>query len=162
MNATLFGDAYVQGLKRTLHFLLSRGVPHDVAPDIAQSAWLRGWERREQLRDESMIFSWINSIALNHFRRTLRGRRREEELRPAHYDIRATELNEAAIDIARIVDACTPKDRDLLQAQLLGITAKELANTGDISQTAIRIRLMRARRSARQLCEPRTPLLRAA
>jgi hypothetical protein len=31
------------------------------------TAWARGWERRHQLRDDWMIFAWINSIALNMF-----------------------------------------------------------------------------------------------
>jgi len=41
-------------------------------------------------------------------------------------------------------------------------TPKELAQREGVSQTAIRIRLLRARRSARRLCEPAMPLARAS
>jgi RNA polymerase sigma factor (sigma-70 family) len=162
MDAVNFSQAYLQGIQRTINFLLSRGVPHDMAPDIAQSAWTRGWERLEQLRDESTILAWINTIALNQFRRRMRSNQHELELKPAHFDSLATDLNWAAIDMARILEACSPKDRALLESQLLGTTPKELAEKEGVSQTAIRIRLLRARRSARQLCEPAVPLLQAA
>jgi RNA polymerase sigma factor (sigma-70 family) len=162
MNATHFSQAYRQGLQRTINFLLSRGVPHDMAPDIAQSAWTRGWERLGQLRDESTILAWINTIALNQFRRHIRANHFEQALKPTHCDNLATDLNWAAIDMARILDACNPKDRALLESQLMGTTPKELAEKEGVSQTAIRIRLLRARRSARRLCEPSAPLLHAA
>jgi RNA polymerase sigma factor (sigma-70 family) len=161
MDTTHFGNAYRDGLQRTINFLLSRGVPYDAAPDVAQFAWLRGWERLGQLRDESMILAWINTIALNHFRRTLRTKCQEEAL-SADFDRRSVDLNWAAIDLAKILDACSPKDRALLEAQLVGKTPKELAEREGVSQTAIRIRLLRARRSARHLCQAATPQLRAA
>lgn len=161
MDSKLFGSAYRDGLQRTINFLMSRGVPYDMAPDIAQSAWLRGWERLGQLRDDSMILAWINTIALNHFRRLLRSKCQEETF-AAEKDGRHTGLNWAAIDIAHILQACSPKDRALLQAQLNGTTAKELAEREGVSPTAIRIRLLRARRSARQICQPATPLSAAA
>lgn len=161
MDGNHFGKAYRDGLQRTINFLMSRGVPYDQAPDIAQSAWLRGWERLGQLRDESIILAWINTIALNHFRRSLRSRCQEESLTPEH-DGKATGLNVAAIDLKHIMGACSPKDRALLEAQLVGSTPKELAQKEGVSQTAIRIRLLRARRSARRLCEPAMPLARAS
>jgi DNA-directed RNA polymerase specialized sigma24 family protein len=116
----------------------------------------------DQLRDDSTILAWINTIALNQFRRRMRDRQHEQELKPAHFDSLATDLNWAAIDMARILDACNPKDRALLEMQLMGTTPKELAEKEGVSQTAIRIRLLRARRSARQLCEPPAPLAHAA
>jgi RNA polymerase sigma factor (sigma-70 family) len=161
MDTKNFANTYRDGLQRTINFLLSRGVPFDSAPDIAQFAWLRGWERLGQLRDESTILAWINTIALNHFRRTLRAKSREEILR-GDLDQRSVEINCAAIDLAKILEACSPKDRALLEAQLIGRTPKELAEREGTSQTAIRIRLLRARRSARDLCQTSAPELRAA
>lgn len=160
MDGIHFGNAYREGLQRTINFLMSRGVPYDLAPDVAQSAWLRGWERLGQLRDDSIILAWINTIALNHFRRSLRSRCQEEALTPEH-DGKAAGVNVAAIDLNRIMRACSPKDRALLEAQLAGATPKELAQREGVSQTAIRIRLLRARRSARRLCEPEFPLAQA-
>ncbi len=154
MDAHVFGQAYESGLNRTIAFLLSRGIPFDDAQDVAQAAWLRGWECLRQLRDDNLLLTWVNTIALNDYRRTLRKRNRVEEWKPAYNDAATTALDCAAIDVSKILDACKPKDRDLLQAHLRGESPKEVARREGVSSTAIRIRLLRARRSARELCEP--------
>jgi len=157
-----FAEAYGQGVSRTINFLVSRGVPRNSAPDIAQSAWMRGWERLSQLRDDTMLLSWINTIALNLFRKVLRSNRNEEKLYPAHYERLCTGMNWAAIDVKKILDGCSIPERGLLEAQLQGASAKELAEREGVTQTAMRLRLLRARRSARQRCQPAVPLPRAA
>ncbi len=162
MDAIHFSKAYELGLNRTIAFLLSRGIKYDDAQDVAQTAWLRGWERLLQLRDDSMLLQWVNTIALNHYRRTLRTKDRREEWKPAYYDAATTVVDCAAIDISTILDACKPKDRDLLEAHLRGESPKEMAEREGVSPTAIRIRLLRARRCARELCEPPVALPQAA
>jgi DNA-directed RNA polymerase specialized sigma24 family protein len=162
MTAKEFGEAYQQGVKRTIAFLLSRGVPNNAVADIAQSAWMRGWEHLVQLREESTLLSWINTIALNQYRRTLRRHGREEEWKPAYEEMSSEGLNLAAIDVSTILKACRPCDRSLLEAQLMGATAKEIARMEGVTPTAIRIRLLRARRGARQMCEPSVALPQAA
>ena len=161
MDGNHFGKAYRDGLQRTINFLMSRGVPSIRLPTLRSQRGYVAEERLGQLRDESIILAWINTIALNHFRRSLRSRCQEESLTPEH-DGSSTGLNVAAIDLKRIMGACSPKDRALLEAQLVGSTPKELAQREGVSQTAIRIRLLRARRSARRLCEPAMPLARAS
>ncbi len=156
MNSATFGTAYGEGVKRTVSFLLRVGVPHDHAADVAQSAWMRGWEKREQLRDESMILSWVNTIALNDYRRTVRKRYWEMSWKPAYQDIATTFIDCAPIEMTQILDACKPADRRLLAAQLKGATAEELAEEAGVTQAAMRIRLHRARRKARALCQPQS------
>jgi DNA-directed RNA polymerase specialized sigma24 family protein len=150
MTRTQFGDAYKIGLRRTIAFLLSRGVPRDAVADVAQSAWMRGWERLQQLRDDRMILPWICTIALNQYRQIARTRSLEEEWKPAHADLLTTALNCAAIDIAGILRCCEPADRQLLSAQLSGATAEELAEQNGVSASAMRVRMYRARKRARQ------------
>ncbi len=152
MTNTYFSNAYETGMRRTIAFLISRGIPHDDAQDVAQAAWVRGWERLRQLRNDAMLLTWINTIALNSYRRALRTKARYEEWKPAYDDAAVTVLNWAAIDVSRILQACKPKDRELLRAYLRGETPQELAKREGVTPTAIRIRLLRARRSARQLC----------
>jgi DNA-directed RNA polymerase specialized sigma24 family protein len=55
----------------------------------------------------------------------------------------------AAIDIARILTFCRPSDRHLLEQSMSGVTTAEIAREQGASDTAIRIRLLRARRDAR-------------
>src|SRR2546421_11281336 len=126
MTRELYGKAYEEGRYRTVRFLLSRGVERDRAADISQAAWLRGWERLGQLRDERMIITWVNTIALNLYRRALRTERLYETLKDPMYA--STGMNWAAIDLSRILDGCRTPDRILLEAQLNGRTAKEIAD----------------------------------
>jgi DNA-directed RNA polymerase specialized sigma24 family protein len=153
MTREEYGDIYQTGRERTIRFLLSRGAAPGLAPDIAQAAWLRGWERLAQLRDPQMIVTWINSIALNQYRRVIRNERLHQELQqPVHGH---TCLDLAAIDVARILRVCRPPDRVLLEAQMKGVTAKEMAREQGLTETAVRIRFLRARRSARKALEAR-------
>ena len=161
MTRAQFGDAYNTGLNRTIAFLLSRGVPRDAVADVAQTAWMRGWERLQQLRDDRMILPWIGTIALNQYRQIARARSLEEVWKPAHGDLLTTALNWAAIDIAGILRSCPPADRQLLAAQMSGATAEELAEQNGVSASAMRVRMYRARKRARQSV-PVRPLLAAA
>jgi DNA-directed RNA polymerase specialized sigma24 family protein len=146
MTREQYGQAYQDGRVHTLKFLLSRGIPKDAAADFAQSAWARGWERRDQLRDESLLVTWVNTIALNLFRKTLRQEVRHEVLVDAPHPTPA--MNWAAIDLAQILTKCRDRDRALLQAQLEGVTPKELSQRTGGTATAARLRFYRARHAA--------------
>ena len=151
MTSEDYGRAYKDGIQLTFRFLLSRGVGRDNAEENSQAAWMRGWERLDQLQSDELVTTWVNSIALNLYRRSLRRERRLQPLRDPVYASPA--MNWAAIDLSRILGFCRLPDRMLLEAQMDGKTAKEIAKQQGVSQTAIRIRLLRARRSARQAAE---------
>jgi RNA polymerase sigma-70 factor (ECF subfamily) len=159
MTRNDYGRAYQAGFKPTVRFLVSKGVPHDIAEETAQAAWTRGWERIDQLRDEAFLRTWINTIALNMYRRA------------AHVDSRTLPLLDrtgeanvdiAAIDLASLLKYCSSSDRVLLLHQLHGLTTSEIAREVGATETAVRIRLMRARRSARSMSEPRLAIRSAA
>jgi RNA polymerase sigma factor (sigma-70 family) len=153
MDATVFANTYKKGIKSTINFLSSRGIPRDMAPECAQAAWAKGWERLKQLRDESLLVSWVNSIALNHSRRAMKKARHEVAWTQDRE--RRTEMDLAAIDVASILQSCEPKDRELLEAQLQGRSAQELAAETGLTETAMRLRCLRARRAARENCRSR-------
>src|ERR1700680_3274425 len=71
MTRNEYGEAYEAGFDRTVRFLLSRGAQRDDAVEAAQAAWARGWERVTQLRDESLVMTWVNAIAFNFLRNGL-------------------------------------------------------------------------------------------
>lgn len=138
-----------------MRFLLSRGVNRDTALDVAQSAWLRGWERLSQLRDERVLITWVNTIALNQFRRVIRRDQVHEVLQDAPNP--RPPLDMAALDLRTILSRCRMRDRILLKAQLQGMTAKELSERTGASATAMRLRLFRARTAARMIAEGAGP-----
>jgi len=116
MTQEQFASAYEAGYQRTTGFLRGKGLPESEAAEAAQAAWVRGWECREQLRDSSKAFSWVNSIALNLFRMRLRSGRRTQELPEIAVppEARCIEL-----DVERMLHRCKPKERKLLEAYYL-------------------------------------------
>ncbi len=149
-----FAHAYQKGFRQTERFLLSRGIPRDLVFDTAQTAWTKAWERRAQLRQPSCVLTWINSIALNVYRTTLRRRSETEELvekqAPTH------EMSLAAIDAKRMLKSCRPNDRTVLESYYIyGYGTDEIARKNAWSETAVRIRLVRARRRVNDMYDSR-------
>lgn len=150
MTRDEYGRAYQSGFRLTVHFLSSRGILGDAAGEAAQAAWVRGWERIEQLRSSSMVVTWVNSIALNLCRSYLRKPPFE-----ALQDLAAPpQADFASIDTRKILDLCNSEERVLLQQQYLdGLGISEIALQQGCSETAARIRILRARRAVRaRLC----------
>ncbi len=158
MTEQAYGQAYQRGFDRTVRFLISRGACGDRATEAAQAAWVRGWERLHQLRDESLLLTWINTIALNAFRC---GWRKERFVVPLHERHCEFEIDLAPIELATVLKRCHRRERALLELQIQGATTEEIANHKGVSKTAIRIRLMRARRAARARLKIQTPRRRS-
>ena len=148
MTQEEYGTAYERGRKKTINFLRSRGVPEDDAQEATQAAWVRGWERRHQIRDKQKALSWVNSIALNMYRSTLSDQAHFREFLGFSVPPR---INLEAIDVEKMLKRCHPRDRALLEDYYLdGRETRELAAAGRCSEVAIRVRLVRARESLRR------------
>lgn len=157
-----YGNAFESGFPLTVRFLTARGLSYDSARELAQAAWTRGWKRLDQLRNPKMILAWMNSIALNIYRSDIR---KEPpmldlpELRtPPAVDI-------AAIDVHRVLNSCNERERRVLERYYIdGYEAREIARQEGCSAAAVRIRLLRARRSLSKLFHrrPVKPLTRVA
>ena len=153
MTRDAYGLAYQHGFELTVRFLLSRGIRTQSALESAQSAWVRGWEKVTQLRDEKMVVSWINSIALNDYRKWLRQQSKLEHLRDLPGGV---ETDLTALDLNRILAFVSMDDRVLLALRLQGASVSEIAERYKVTATAIRLRLLRARRTAKSKVESRS------
>src|ERR1700722_2038549 len=146
MTCEEYGNAYKRGYNLTVRFLVSRGLTYDGAQETAQAAWVKGWERLGQLRDANMVLTWMNSIALNIHRSCVR---REPFLQTLPELATPPKVNLAAIDVGRILQTCKKNDRLVLQRHYLeGYKVQEIAHAHGWTETAVRIRLLRARRAA--------------
>lgn len=147
MKRAEYAEAFENGYGSTRRFLLSRGAGLEEADEIAQAAWARGWEYRNQLRDPSLVGYWVNSIARNLFRARFRTAATTslEGIDPS-YQMGL----ENQIELNRMLERCSPRDRDLLEKSLDGFSAEEIAVGEGISSTGIRVRLLRIRQSLRQ------------
>lgn len=155
MNTEEYGSAYKQGYGRTARLLVKQGLSWDGAWETAQAAWVRGWERRGQLRDSNMVITWINTIALNMYRSSLRREPFSQDLP----DVPAPpEKHLAAIDAQFILQSCKKKDRMVLESYYLeDRNAEEIARAQGWTEMAVRLRLFRARQAAAKTLTARRP-----
>ena|SRR5579872_2641868 len=156
MTVEAYGQAYQHGFDRTIRLLLSRGARIDCAREAAQAAWAKGWERIGQLRNESVVTTWVNAIALNCYRSVMRSQNHQLPLT----DLATTaNVNLAFIDLERFLARCRPGDRQLFDDYLQGYPIEEIAGRRGISYTAARIRLLRARRAVQSRIKERESLV---
>ena len=147
MERADYAAAFENGYGATRRFLLSRGAGFDEADEIAQAAWVRGWEYREQLRDPALVGYWVNSIARNLYRARFRGVTLTtlEGIDPSYH------MNlDSEIEMHHLLDRCPRRDRRLLEKNLEGYSAEEIARIEGITPTGIRVRLLRIRHALRQ------------
>jgi RNA polymerase sigma factor (sigma-70 family) len=139
-----YGDAYQTGFQRTVRFLRSRGANEDVAEEIAQAAWSRGWERLHQLRTPEALEVWIASIAKHMFSAHAIKVQRSEEIEET---TAACAPSATSILWNEIVRCCQPEEKKLLALQYVsGYSSGEIAKKLGCSALAVRLRLMRVRR----------------
>jgi RNA polymerase sigma factor (sigma-70 family) len=153
MQRNDYAEAFESGYGATRRFLLSRGAPLEDAEEIAQAAWVRGWEYLDQLRDPGLVGFWVNSIARNLFR----ARFRAPVATPIDEVNAAYTLDLDEIELHRLLDSCPQRDRALLEQSLQGYSAEEIAREAGITSTGIRVRLLRIRQSLRERLNLRVP-----
>ena len=157
MTREKFGAAYERGFDLTVRFLISRGVRNlEQAKEVAQAAWAQGWKQVHQLRNEGMVMTWINTIGFNIFRSGLRKDKAIVALEEFR-NFPAKEINlDPGIDLERVLKHCRLSDRSLLHEQRIGRTARELCQGTDVTESAMRLRFLRARQRARAGAEIHT------
>lgn len=145
MSRSEYAEAFESGYPATRRFLLSRGAGLEEAEEIAQAAWARGWEYRDQLRDATLVGFWVNSIARNLFRAKFRAR----AALPIEGVDSPYNMNLEEIEVHLLLARCSGRDRKLLQRSLEGYSAEEIARSEGITSTGIRVRMLRIRQSLR-------------
>ena len=157
MTQEAYGREYQLGFVKTVRLLRSRGASTDDAEDLAQAGWLRGWQKLNQLKDQAMVVSWVNVIALNCHRRYMQTQAR---LQPLHELCGHIGVDAAPLEAARILKSCRPKDRLLFVQRMDGLTTPEIARQEGVSAATIRVRFLRARRAVRANVASRAAALR--
>jgi DNA-directed RNA polymerase specialized sigma24 family protein len=142
-----FGSAYETGRRQTEHFLLSRGLNEDEAREKAQAAWAKGWERRFQLKDKEKALSWINTIALNLYRSSIRKDSHHVPIREISVP---SKVSLFSLDLDKMLARCRKSEYQILKLRYLqGHCIKDLSKLYGCTETAIRVKLFRARKSLR-------------
>jgi DNA-directed RNA polymerase specialized sigma24 family protein len=152
MTTTQYFSVYEQGgYRHTLRRLLGRGIDISQAEDLTQTAWLRGWQHLDQLRDESLVEPWVTQIAMNRYLDTLKGDARTWRL-PDGLDFCAPQTTgAAAVDVERVLGMLSPRHRLVLRWFYIDeCPCAVMAERMGVSVDAIYRELSRARQAARQ------------
>jgi RNA polymerase sigma-70 factor (ECF subfamily) len=139
-------------------FRVVRGVVDDdsEAEDVLQDAWVRAFEHLGEFRGEAAFTTWVTRIALHEaWARMRRGRRfvaldpeREEAIAaPAGEDPEeAAATGELRTALERAVAALRPHERTVfLLREIEGLTTAETAEALELSESAVKVRLHRAK-----------------
>lgn len=129
----------------------------DTALDLAQEVAIRAWQRLDTLTDERSFTAWIRRIAANAARDHLRRMavRREDDLESA-LDLagqddphrRAERTGELRLMLAAL-EREDGEVVELLIARADGTSVEQLAMRTGLSEGALKMRLMRARKRLR-------------
>jgi len=143
MNPQDYGRAYETSFGNTVRLLSSRGVRYQAAMEIAQAAWVRGFEKRSQLCSPDRVGVWVNSIALNLLRDEYR---RPETSWPVSLDMpcSAPMLDQAMA--TQVLASCSRREAELLKRCYVdGYSMREIATLMGVEETSVRVRLHRLR-----------------
>lgn len=154
MTENSFATAYQNGFRATIRLMLSKGLLIDEAEELAQAAWVRGWEARQQLKCDDRVVQWVNSIAISTMHNEKRRSRRYEELDEtlAHYAHPVA----AKIDLDKLLKQCSSLDRSLILHRYMGgFKMEKVARLHGLTCVATRVRLHRVRAALRRYAEPK-------
>jgi RNA polymerase sigma factor (sigma-70 family) len=130
-----------------------------LAEDAAQEAFLKAFRALDRYRPESHFRAWVRTIAIRCAIDIVRRRRPESELT----DAQASPANEPArhedVDLLRTALALLgPLDREMMIArEIEGATDREISRRFEISVTAVRVRMHRARKKIRTRFQEERP-----
>jgi len=155
-------DSYKKKVFGTVYRLTGRS--QDVE-DVGQDVFLRLYQSIGQLREVGFFDTWLYRLTVNTVYDHLRKRRRatdvpmadlsEEQLLSADYcesarrQSIATRQSDASNKLQVLLGEISDDDRALLERkEIQGLTLKELKPLYDANESALKVRLFRARRRA--------------
>ncbi len=153
LTSDSFGEAYVNGVRHTIRFLLAKGADIDMAEELAQAAWVRGWEAREQLQSEDRLLPWINTIAFHWLCNDRRRFLRQSPLPADVLDWRNHDTT-TTLDANMLLAHCSTLEKALLNDRYVdGREMKEIAASKGLSEIAVRVRIHRCQRALRVIAQ---------
>lgn len=149
-STSSFEQAYLNGFSQTVTYLKLKGASFELAEEVAQSAWARGWEARHQLKMSESIIPWVKSIAYHRLCTLQRRSSRSIAL----MDLRDDRVREptAGVDAELLLRRCSPLERLLLQRRYVdGMDLKEIAATHGLTEMSVRMRIHRCQSALRSI-----------
>lgn len=131
----------------------ARRVTRDgaLAEDAAQEAFLKAFRALDRYRPQASFRAWVRAIAIRCAIDIVRRRRPEYALPEATAAAENEESRHEDLDLLRAaLEALPPLDREIMIAREIdGVSDRTIAERFDMSVTAVRVRMHRARRRIR-------------
>jgi RNA polymerase sigma-70 factor (ECF subfamily) len=130
-----------------------------LAEDAAQEAFLRAFRALDRYRPQSSFRAWVRTIAIRCAIDLMRRRRPESPLPESQPALGDEESRHEDTDLLRAALAeLSPVDREIMMArELEGATDKEISLRFQMTMTAVRVRMHRARKRIRARFEEGRP-----
>ncbi len=130
-----------------------------LAEDAVQEAFLKAFRTLDRYRPQSNFRAWVRTIAIRCAIDLVRRRRPESPLPESQSAPGNEEARQEDADLLRAaLAAMSPLDREIMIArEIEGATDQEIAHRFEISVTAVRVRMHRARRKIRARFEKERP-----
>jgi len=137
------------------------GRPDDAA-DIVQQAFIKGFRSLDRCRDPERVGGWLFRIAVNLCKDQLKGRVKREVSLEAVGPVRATrdlpeegaERAEIREEIYRALQALSDEQREaFVLKHVEGWSYEEMAEKLDVSVSALKMRVHRARDQLQEMLE---------
>lgn len=162
ITASTFQKAYNEIAGKLTNYLVSNGQSYATACDIVQESFMRVWNMREQMPEDSSISGLVFTIARNlrtdYARRNKRvvyqDEIRDEELTDTH----ETPAEEDMAYLRRKLQAALEAlPEDLRQAytlfQVAGMSVRDIARQEGITESLVKVRVYRARQRLQVLLQ---------
>lgn len=150
-----FGELYSRHYSRLYHYCYSILGDANEAADIAQDTFAKAAEKISHLRSPALFLSWLFRVAHNACIDQAKGRRRHPtvstdsslQLAEETFDLEDAMDKEKAIDsIGLLLEKLSPEAKSILIAKYCdGRSIQELTQLCGISESAVKMRLCRAR-----------------
>lgn len=139
----------------------ARRVTRDsgLAEDASQEAFLKAFRALDRYRPESSFRAWVRAIAIRCAIDIVRRRRPEPPLPETPAAPENEEARHEDLDLLRAaLAALPPLEREIMVAREIdGVPDRVIAERFDLSVTAVRVRMHRARRKIRLRFEEERP-----
>ncbi|MRT93948.1 RNA polymerase sigma factor [Ancylomarina sp. 16SWW S1-10-2] len=146
-----FGVLYERHFDKVYYKCLSFSKNHDEAYDLAQEIFLKVFDKIHTFEGRSQITTWLYKLTHNY---CIEYYRKKQRMKFEALDYKSMQIpvsdyipnNYDHISIDLIMENLTDSDRILLRMKYLkGISIKELQNTFNLSSSAVKMRLKRAK-----------------
>jgi RNA polymerase sigma-70 factor, ECF subfamily len=141
---SLIYETYHQDVYRLLYFMSGN---KEVSEDLLQNTFIKAFNNFNQLKNREKLKSWLLQIARNQFLDYLKSAHVSKKADGVEIEIAQNGQAETVVELMQVLKQLSPDYREVLVlTEMEGMTALEVSEITGISESAVKSRLLRARK----------------